>query len=230
MVSVEGLPVLPAGEVEGYRLIPSKFPPIALFDDVASIDEFEVLHELQALTNPRLQAEIGNLALIDTDEIPFGIRGCSYATAPFTHVNLTGSRFSRGRFGVLYIADEMATAIAEVSHHQTAYWRKVPELGYERFVLRGLHCRFDQSGMADALMLASTHAIYAPDDYTASRALGDEIHAHGLPGLRYRSARSPGNLCWGLMTPRPVRDIVQTEHYEMVWNGAITHINRISAV
>lgn len=230
MVSVDALPTLPAGDGEGYRLIPSKFPPIALFDDVASADEFEILHELQALTNPRLQTEIGNLALVDTAEIPFGIRGCSYATAAFTHVNPAGSRFSRGRFGVLYIADDMTTAIAEVSHHQSVYWRNVPDLDYERFVMRGLQCRFDPADMIDAMALDPGHAIYAPDDYTASHALGDEIHAQALPGIRYHSVRAPGHACWGLMTPRPVRDIVQTEHYEMIWNGAMTSVNRISTV
>ncbi|MFC0268100.1 hypothetical protein [Kushneria aurantia] len=101
MVSVDELPALPSGEKQGYRLLPSKFPPIALFEDVASGDEFEILHELQALTNPCLQTKIGNLTLIDTNEIPFGIQGCFYATAPFTHVNPVCSRFSRGQLGML---------------------------------------------------------------------------------------------------------------------------------
>ncbi|RLA01353.1 MAG: RES domain-containing protein, partial [Gammaproteobacteria bacterium] len=34
-----------------YRLINSKFPPIALFSDVADADEFEALYEIQAMTN-----------------------------------------------------------------------------------------------------------------------------------------------------------------------------------
>lgn len=230
MVDVNELPTLTAGDIEGYRLVASKFPPLTLFDDVASADEFEALYELQALTNPRLQAEIGNLALIDIDEIPFGIRGCSYATAPFTHVNPAGSRFSQGHFGVLYIADAMATAIAEVSHHQAAYWRNVPELGYERFVLRGLRCQLDQAGMLDGSVLDPGDAIHAPDDYSASRASGDAIRERRLPGLRYHSVRAPGSACLALMTPKPVKKIIQTAHFEMVWNGAITSVNRLSAM
>jgi hypothetical protein len=30
------------------------------------------------------------------------------------------------------------------------------------------------------------------------------------------------------MTPRPVSSIIQTAHYEMVWNGQITSVNQIS--
>nr|WP_245558731.1 RES family NAD+ phosphorylase [Kushneria aurantia] len=82
----------------------------------------------------------------------------------------------------------------------------------------------------DALVIACDHAIYALDDYTASRRLGDEMQARQLPGIRYRSVRAPGDTCWGLLTPRPVEDVIQTEHYEMIWNGAVTSVNRISAV
>ena len=111
------LPVLEGESLQAYRLVNSKFPPIALFDDVADAEDFEALYQIQALTNPRLQNEIGRLELIPRDQIPFGIPGCSYATAPFTHVNPAGSRFSNGTFGVLYLADRMDTAIAEVRHH-----------------------------------------------------------------------------------------------------------------
>ena len=101
MVSPSQLPRLANVEQQAYRLVNSKFPPIALFDDVADADEFETLYQLQALTNPRLRNETGRLELIARAEIPFGIPGCSYATAPFTHVNPAGSRFSDGSFGVL---------------------------------------------------------------------------------------------------------------------------------
>jgi hypothetical protein len=105
VVNIKELPVLPSEEIKSYRLINSKFPPISLFDDVADASEFESLYALQALTNPRLKNEVGDLQLIPRTEIPFGIHGCSYATAPFTHVNPDGSRFSDGSFGVLYVAD-----------------------------------------------------------------------------------------------------------------------------
>jgi hypothetical protein len=220
---------MPGEQVQAYRLVNSRFPPIALFDDVASADEFEVLYQLQALTNPRLQNEVGRLELIPRAQIPFGIPGCAYATAPFTHVNPAGSRFSDGSFGVLYLADSMDTALAEVRHHQDSYWAKVQGLNYERFVFRGLACVFTDKGMLDALALPITHPIHAPDDYRQSRQLGKAVKDADIPGLRYRSVRLQGNICWALMTPRPVTSIVQTAHYEMIWNGRITGVNRISA-
>jgi hypothetical protein len=228
MVMLEELSRLEITACQGYRLVNSKFPPIGVFDDVADAEEFEMLYELQAMTNPRLRDEVGDLSRIPKGEIPFDIPGCSYATAPFTHVNPAGSRFSTGEYGVLYIADAMETALSEVRHHQEAYWRNVPDLSYERFVFRGLRCRFHETEMADGLEIPRSHPVYAPDDYTASQALGRAVKNEGVPGLRYHSVRKPGAVCWALMTPRLVTSIVQTVHYEMVWNGAITGVNGIS--
>nr|WP_314871976.1 RES family NAD+ phosphorylase [uncultured Pseudomonas sp.] len=228
MVSAAQLQKLDSTEsIKSYRLVNSKYPPIALFDDVASVDEFELLYQIQALTNPRLQNELGALNQIAQGEIPFGITGCSYATAPFTHVNPDGSRFSDGSYGVLYVADTIETAIAEVRHHQQAYWGKVEGLNYERFVFRGLVCQFEQAGVLDAAALPASHPVYAPDDYSLSRALGRDARQQTAPGLRYHSVRSPGNTCWALFTPRPVTSIVQSGHYEMVWNQQITSVSKL---
>jgi hypothetical protein len=230
VINVGSLPLCKPREVEGYRLVNSKFPPIGLFDDVANLEEFEALYALQALTNPRLRNEAGDLGLIPHHEIPFGIRGCSYATAPFTHVNPDGSRFSDGSFGVLYIADELPTAINEVRHHQGAYWKNVPSLRFERFIFRGLKCIFDEKACCDGLVLQATHVIYDADDYRAARTLGGELRKEKRAGLRYHSVRQPGATCWALMTPQFVKDIVQTTHIEMIWNGRITQVNRLSAL
>lgn len=224
------LPLLEDEPVQAYRLVNSKFPPIALFDDVADAEDFEALYQIQALTNPRLQNEIGRLELISRDQIPFGIVGCSYATAPFTHVNPAGSRFSNGSFGVLYLADRMDTAIAEVCYHQENYWSKVPGLNYERFVFRGLTANFSEAGLRDATVVPLSDPIYAPGDYAHSNQLGTEVKASGCTGLRYHSVRSAGNICWALMTPRPVASIIQSAHYEMIWSGQVISVNQITTL
>lgn len=224
------LPASSGKSLQAYRLVNSKFPPIALFDDVADARDFDAIYQLQTLTNPRLQNEMGRLELIARDEIPFSIAGCSYAAAPFTHLNPEGSRFSDGSFGVLYLADKMDTAIAEVRYHQGRYWANVQGLNYERFTFRGLSCSFNDAGMRDATVIPLTDPVYAPDDYTHSRRLGHETKREGCPGLRYNSVRSPGNTCWALMTPRPVTSIIQTAHFEMIWNGQIISVNQITGM
>ena len=226
---LSSLATLPGQAVQAYRLVNSKYPPATLFEDVANADDFEALYALQALTNPRLRTLVGDLGLVPQAQIPFGIPGCSYAMAPFTHLSPDGSRFSDGRFGVLYLADTLDTAIAEVRHHQGLYWAKVSALNYDRFVFRGLSCSFSDAGMHDATALPLSDPIYAPDDYSHARQLGRAAMEAKSPGLRYHSVRAPGAVCWGLLTPRPVTAIQQTAHFEMIWSGQILSVNRITS-
>lgn len=228
MVAVADLPVLPANTVRAYRLVHSKFPPIAIFDDVASAEEFEQLYALQALTNPRMLSQAGSLERLPRVDIPFGIPGCSYATAPFTHVNPEGSRFSDGAFGMLYLGESMETAIAEVRYHQQVYWSGVADLRYERFVFRGLTVRFNEAGALDALALPRSDPIYSPTDYSAARVLGRSALAAKATALRFHSVRQPHGICWGLFTPRQVKSVVQTAHYEMIWSGEIAAVHKLS--
>lgn len=228
----ETLPVLPRitlRDQTGYRLINSKYPPVSLFDDVADEHEFNALYTLQALTNPRLQDQDAVLNGLKKGEIPFGIVGCSYAVAPFTHVNPDGSRFSDGSFGVLYIADTLETALAEVAYHQQHYWQRVPGLKFERLVLRGLQVNFFARVARDATVLPPDHAVYDPENYRVSQTLGAMLKNAECAALRYRSVRRRGAVCWGLFTPAGVTGVRQCAHYEMMWDGqAITSIGKIT--
>ncbi|MGI3130073.1 RES family NAD+ phosphorylase [Halopseudomonas pachastrellae] len=226
MVSTKGA----AQILTGYRLINSKYPPTSLFDDVADADDFDALFLIQELTNPRLQNELGNLQLINTADIPFGITGCNMATAPFTHVNPAGSRFSSGNYGVLYVADTIETAVLEVRHHQQLYWHNVPALEYERMLFRGLRCTFIDDNLFDLTDRPMSDSVYAPADYSASQAFGAKLRKDGANGVKYWSVRNQAQraLCWGLFTPKIVHSCVQTAAYEMIWSGGITSVGKLS--
>ena len=214
----------------GHRLLNAKFPPIPLFEDVASADDFDKLYALQTLTNPRLQTEMGNLSLLRTKDIPFGINGAHYAVASFTHVNSDGSRFSDGSFGLMYIGDSTSTAIAEVRHHQMIYWNKVIGLNYDRFVFKELFCSFSVNTGLDLCCLDMLDPLYAPDNYTSSRTLGEKVREEGkYSGIKYNSVRHEGGTCYALFTPKEITNIIQTKHYEMIWDGSkISSVNSIS--
>ncbi|MBE8717526.1 RES family NAD+ phosphorylase [Cellvibrio polysaccharolyticus] len=232
MVKVaEALPAIALETKECFRLVNTRFPPIALFDDVADAADFEALFALQALTNPRLQNEVGNLNRVAREEMPFGIRGCSYAVAPFTHVNPDGSRFSAGDFGVLYLADTADTAIKEVRHHQQLYWTAVEGLKYDRMLFRVLLCAFNAPALYDATTIAPDQPIYSATDYSASRILGSQLREQGYSGIQYHSVRNTGATCWGLFTPKVVTDIIPSALVEFVWQGdAMGEVNFLTQV
>lgn len=228
MLDPSDIPDIQLTKQKGYRLINSKFPPISLFDDVASADEFELLYELQALTNPRIQNEIGNINLIAKEDIPFHIVGCSYATAPFTHVNPEGSRFSDGMYGVLYIGDSFDTAIAETRYHQNKIFNNIEGLHYDVVTMRGLTCYFSGC-FAD--VTSYDKRIYHPTDYSDSQQLAKVLYKQKRQGLAYLSVRNPEAKCWALFTPKYVSEIKQTAHFEFIYDGnSITRVETISKV
>ena len=95
-----------------YRIVPSRFPSVNIFERVASAEEFENLYRLEALTNDRIRDEVGELRLVPPEERLFG-PGSGPIMAAFTHPNPMGSRFSEGSYGVFYAAHEQTTAVAE---------------------------------------------------------------------------------------------------------------------
>lgn len=99
-----------------YRVIPTRYPAISVFDRIASADDFDALYALEALTNDRVRDELGQIELVPRTERRFG-PGSGPIMAAFTHLNPLGSRFSDGSYGVFYCARDADTAIAETVHH-----------------------------------------------------------------------------------------------------------------
>lgn len=203
-----------------YRLIPSKFPPIHLFEDVASDEDFAALFTIQALTNPRIQDEIGDLSLIPEGERLFAVPGCSFVMAAFTHVNPDGSRFSNGDYGIYYASESLDTAIKETVFHRERFlkYTKEPE---QELDMRTLIADFS-ADLYDLLSFdRKEHALYSPKDYSLSQTLGAEVKRQSGDGLVYHSVRTlePNDKNYALFKPRSIHHCTQGTHYCYVWNG-----------
>ncbi|MCY4230848.1 MAG: hypothetical protein OXF26_08240, partial [Alphaproteobacteria bacterium] len=62
---------LPVARIEWkpcWRIIPSRFPPVQLFERVTDSDDLEAVFELDALTNPRLRDEAGDIELVPPED------------------------------------------------------------------------------------------------------------------------------------------------------------------
>jgi hypothetical protein len=202
-----------------YRLIPSKYPPKSLFDDVADQNEFEVLFAIQEITNPRLRNELGSLNRVPVNERPYGIRGCNYALGPFVHLNPLGSRFSGGDFGVYYAADTVQTAIAETRFHQQQYFSAIVGLKYDRLQMRCLKTQFSASLRDIRGETFLNRDWYHKDDYSAAQLLGGALKTVAEKGLVYQSVRHPPFICYAFLTPKIVNDVIQSAYYDYIWDG-----------
>jgi hypothetical protein len=213
----EELPLAELNWGPTYRLVPSRFPPIPLFERVAEPADLDVVYAIEALTNPRLRQEAGEISLVPREERISG-PGSSAIMAAFTHLNPLGSRFTSGRYGVYYAARTLATAVREVSHHQAIFLAatREPPLAvdmrcYRASVRQPLH---DLRGRQDRLP-----DVYAHDDYSASQPFGAALREAGSWGVVYDSVRDAGGECVGIFRPRALGPAVQGEHVSLQWNG-----------
>jgi len=98
-----------------HRLVPSRFPPIGLFDTVATAADAAAVMELAGWTNDRLVAE--RIDRLPRDQWVYGRANASIVMASFLHVAPGGMRFNGPDLGAWYAAASIVTAAAEVGHH-----------------------------------------------------------------------------------------------------------------
>ena len=208
-----------------YRIIPSRFPPINLFERVADPKDLEVAFALDAQTNPRIREAIGQLHLVPDAERVSG-PGTSYIMAAYTHPNPGGSRFSDGTFGVYYAGESLATAVAETVFHQVGHLRETHEPPQDldmRVVLAEL-----EGQLWDVRGSEFTH-LQDPDPatYGAGQAVGRQAKVAGCDGVRFMSVRRAGGECAAVLRPKVLSAARQAQHLIYPWDGLTIHPERI---
>jgi hypothetical protein len=201
-----------------YRIIPSRFPPINLFERVTDPADLETVLEIESMTNDRLRDEVGALNLVPPEDRISG-PGTSPIMAAFTHLPPYGSRFTDGSFGVFYAGRTLDTAIAETKHHREAFLRATSEPRIEldmRVYAVDLDTMLhDIRGMKDTMA-----EVYDPSSYAASQVLAIEIRTSGSSGLAYDSVRNPDGECVAIFKPRVLSNCRQERHLTYVWDGS----------
>jgi hypothetical protein len=200
-----------------WRIIPSRFPPIQLFERIANPDDWEAVIAIESMTNPRLRDEIGDIQLVPPNERVSG-PGTSIIMAAFTHLNPEGSRFTDGEFGVFYASETLDTAIRETVYHRENFMRATSQLRMEldqRVYLIDLDAELhDIRGKRDSLPL-----LYHPDNYSASQHLARTLRDHGSNGIAYDSVRHEKGRCVGIFRPKVLSNCRQERHLCYVWDG-----------
>lgn len=200
-----------------YRLIPSHFPPISIYERVADPADLEAVFAVENLTNPRLRQEAGDISIVPPEDRVSG-PGATPIMAAFTHLNPEGSRFTDGSYGVYYAGRSLETSIAETRYQRERFLARTKEAPiqidmrtYLADVVGELH---DIRGRTDLV------DIYSPGSYAFSQALGRELKALNSYGIAYDSVRDPGGECVGVFRPPIVSNCIQGAHYCYVWNGS----------
>jgi hypothetical protein len=200
-----------------YRIVPSRFPPVSIFDTVTDPADLDAVFALEAMTNDRLREEAGELALVPPQDRVSG-PGTTAIMAAFTHLHPQGSRFSDGTFGVFYAARTIDTAVAETQHHRVRFMAATCEPARE-LDMRVYAVDLD-AALHDVRTLPVGADIYDPDRYGASQALAVTLREAGSDGVVYRSVRDEGGECTAVFRPRLLSNCRQERHLCYVWDGA----------
>jgi hypothetical protein len=210
-----------------HRIINSKFPPIALFEDIADPADWELLAAAESKTNPRLFENIGNLALVPVARRVAG-PGASWVMASFIHASPDRpGRFHSGLEGAYYAGNSVDVALFETVFHFEKFMRATAEPACSS-TFRELRGKLDAElhdlrgdGHEDCL---------DPDCYTASQHLAATLREKGSAGVVYPSVRYPGGECVALFYPDVPGIPVQGSHYRYHWDGTrVTHVSNLTA-
>ena len=211
-----------------YRIVPSRFPPVSLFDGVADPADLEAVFAIEALTNDRLRDEVGDIALVPPEDRVSG-PGTTAIMAAFTHLNPEGSRFSDGSFGVFYAARQLNTAVAETSYHRERFMKATNE-GAQELDMR-VYAVDLRGSMRDLRKGRRFGALHSKSDYSHSQSFGFKVRAAGGDGIVFKSVRHEDGECAAVFRPRCLSDCRQERHLCYLWDGkAITDIYEKRAV
>lgn len=200
-----------------FRIVPSRFPPISLFEDVADPADLDAVFEIEAMTNDRLREEVGDIALVAPEDRVSG-PGTSPIMAAFTHLNPEGDRFTNGTYGVFYAGKSIETAVAETKYHRIKFLQATNEPDQEldmRVYAVDLNADLhDIRGMR-----SSQPAYYHPTSYGISQGLALRLRESGADGIVYMSVRDDGGECAAVFRPRLLTNCRQERHLCYVWDG-----------
>ena len=197
-----------------HRIVPSRYPPVALFEDLGDPADWETIAAIESLTNPRLSESIGALDRVPPEHRVNG-PGASYLMAPFVHASPDRpGRFHDGTHGALYVAKTFRTALREVAQHHAHFLQATDEPPGWTGAFRGLQGRL-RARLVDARFVPELRT----EDWTRSQRIGLEARRAGEAGVVYASLRDPGGEAAALFRPNVADAPVQIDHLRYHWDG-----------
>jgi hypothetical protein len=233
-----------------HRLIPSRYSEPSAFrgeatvlsaiaDDEAMLDDITLL---DGASNDRIRAERRGALGISTYELVYGIPNAHIVNAAYCYTSDEGARFSDHSRGAWYAADELDTALAEVTYHRARHLAEiiVPGLPGER---PDADTSTYDDWLADfrttfhELAPAGDYAEYlqpepVPQCYLPGQRLAQRLLDAGANGILYPSVRRVDHLCVACFRPalvyNPRREARLAIRLENAGSEYAIHVSRVA--
>jgi hypothetical protein len=190
-----------------YRLIPSRFPPVAVYEGLVSSARMDELVEVENLTNPRLRSE-ARLRTVYSGATTPALQ--NWNLAPFKYINPEGSRFFDPSRPALELADDWQTALAISVRRRETFLERTREEPI------GLDMRMLKTPVSGRFVDLRHYPVglSREERWDLGREISDDAE-----GIVYRPPERPSALCVAVLRGTCLGRTVQCTHYRFVWDG-----------
>lgn len=195
---------------DAFRLIPSRFPPVDIYEEVIANDRVAALVVIENMTNPRLRSAY-RLMAPSLGIAPDSPRLQNWNHAPFAYSNPEGSRFFPPERPSLELADNRQTALAVSVARRELFLSRTsePAIGLDMRMLKTpVDGRFLDLRNIDPNMEKDSRWV-----------LGAGLPAD-VDGILYRPPERPSATCVAVTSASALDRSIQTVHYRFLWNGS----------
>jgi hypothetical protein len=192
-----------------HNLIPSRFPPVAVYERIAEGRD-ELFTAIEEMTNPRVREKerlTRGLAPVDQDQPRFK----NWNHAPFVYPNPEGSRFYTADRNVVELADELQTALAISIGKRTDFLRRTAEPSTYlemRQIVRPVRGTYLDATSWDGM-----------EDRARRLELGKFAVDEKLDGILFRPDERRSARCVVVLKAECLGRPIQGEHFKYMWNG-----------
>lgn len=197
---------------EAFRLIPSRFPPVNVYEGVIASDRHDEIVAVENITNPRLRSlsRLQQSAQIDSDADP---RLQNWNLAPFAYGNPDGTTFFGEDRPCLELSFERQTALAVSVAKRESFMQNTGEAPI------GLDMRMLCTPVSGTFWdLRDVEQPPVGLDEELRRKIGARM-PEGAEGILYRPLERPTGTCIAIVTGDVLQRSQQTVHFRYVWDG-----------
>lgn len=194
--------------VPTFRLIPSRFPPVELYEPVCRPNDWDGVKRVEGMTNPRLREMATGLGLLHPDDR--GRVSQNWLVAPFTYPDPEPSPFSDGSYGYSLVSDTIGGALLEAVRRRETFLSRT-EQGPTRSEMRMLKTPLKAE-------LLDQYDASQPDNWSETHTKVRALRDSGSYGFWLPKREDLGRLAV-VLRPTAFGTAVQAEHYAFVWNG-----------
>jgi hypothetical protein len=195
-----------------WRIIPSRFPPVDLFERIAPKEDWGALYDVETLTNDRVRLEEGKTALIRLEDRVSG-PGTSLIMAPFSHPDPCGDHLSDGTFGIAYANETFETALARSIRNREEFLRSTKQ---GPIVLQMRVLNVDLDGMLHDFRGRAANDIRDP---AAARELCRALRENGSYGIIFNDPLVTSGTTVAALRPTVLSNCRQERHLAYRWDG-----------